>query len=135
VFYSLIYIDKKYKLKSILKKLLSIPDLLKRNESQNLEFKETFNKETIETVAAFSNVSGGTIIIGVSDKGKLIGVKASNEIIKDWTNSIKQMTQPQIFPEINLHKINNHTVASILPEYPDVIFNFESQAGFSIAIL
>ncbi len=32
--------------------LQSISELLKNNESQNLEFKTTFGRETIETIAA-----------------------------------------------------------------------------------
>jgi len=97
----------------------SIHDLLKQEESQNIEFKERFGKETIETVAAFSNTSGGTILIGVSDNGQIPGINVNNEIIKDWSNSIKQMTQPQIFPEINFHKIENETIASIkVQEFP-----------------
>jgi len=99
--------------------LLNISDLLKSNESQNLEFKETFSKETIETIAAFSNASGGTILIGVSDKGKITGVNTNNEIIKDWANSIKQMTQPQIFPEINSYEFGGRKIASIVvQEFP-----------------
>jgi len=43
----------------------SISILLKSKESQRLEFKESFGKETIETVAAFSNSLGGVILIGV----------------------------------------------------------------------
>lgn len=99
--------------------LLNISDLLKSNESQNLEFKESFNKETIETIAAFSNASGGTVLIGVSDKGKITGINTNNEIIKDWVNSIKQMTQPQIFPEINSYEFGGRTIASIVvQEFP-----------------
>ena len=97
----------------------SITEILKQKESQNLEFKTVFGKEAIETITAFSNTSGGVILIGVADNNEIIGIDANYEIIKDWSNSIKQVTQPQIFPEITLYEIDNKTVAYILvQEFP-----------------
>jgi predicted HTH transcriptional regulator len=41
---------------------MKFDDLHKQPEGQNLEFKTSFGRETVETVTAFSNASGGTII-------------------------------------------------------------------------
>lgn len=49
----------------------NIIELIKQGESTSLEFKETFDKETVETVGAFANTKGGSVLIGVSDKGKI----------------------------------------------------------------
>jgi len=45
--------------------------LINSGESETVEFKENFNMEAFETVSAFANIKGGTILIGVSDKGKI----------------------------------------------------------------
>lgn len=96
-----------------------ITELLKQKESQNLEFKESFGRETIETITAFSNTSGGIIIIGISEKRKVTGIHAGEENVKNWINAIKQSTQPQIYPEINLTEAENKTIAIInVQEYP-----------------
>ena len=96
-----------------------IEKILNNKESQNLEFKEKFTKEVIETVTSFSNTSGGIIAIGVSNEGKPKGIKADEESIKEWTNQIKQTTQPQLLPEINLIEVENKTLAIInVQEYP-----------------
>lgn len=63
--------------------------LLQRGEGQQCEFKETFawdvrkqkagdyiKAEVFKTVAAFANASGGTLIIGVTDGGKGVGLDA-----------------------------------------------------------
>ena len=96
-----------------------ISEILKQKESQNLEFKTVYGKEAMETIAAFSNTSGGVVLVGVSDKGEVIGIDVNYKIVKEWSNSIKQMTHPQIFPEITIVEIEEKTVASILvQEFP-----------------
>lgn len=98
---------------------MNFDELHKLTESQRLEFKESFGREAIETVAAFCNASGGTILVGVDNKGTVNGVTVSDEIVKEWVNSIKQATQPQIFPEINQVVVDGKTiVAVVVQEYP-----------------
>ena len=48
---------------------MELKEIIERGESQDLEFKESLRlKEEIgETVSAFSNSDGGTILVGVSD--------------------------------------------------------------------
>ncbi|HPS62555.1 MAG TPA: putative DNA binding domain-containing protein [Bacteroidales bacterium] len=98
---------------------MKLDELMKQGESQRLEFKESFGKETVETVAAFSNASGGVILIGVDMKGKVNGIKYYEESIKDWANMIKQATLPQIFPEISPVLVENKWIVSVfVQEYP-----------------
>lgn len=93
--------------------------ILARGESQQLEFKESFRRETSETVAAFCNVSGGTILVGIDKNGRIKGVSVNDEILKEWVNTIKQDTQPQIFPEINTYVVESKTIAVVkVQEYP-----------------
>jgi len=88
-------------------------------ENQWLEFKESFGKEIIETVVAFSNASGGTILIGVDKNGRIKGVTISEETLKEWINAIKQATQPQIFPEITFFEKEGKTLVAVrVQEYP-----------------
>jgi ATP-dependent DNA helicase RecG len=47
--------------------------LVKKGESEILEFKEGFDKGAIETAVAFANTKGGTVLIGVADNGKVKG--------------------------------------------------------------
>lgn len=49
-----------------------------KKESENLEFKKSVGewKEIVETVTAFSNTSGGRIIVGVSKSGKIVGARS-----------------------------------------------------------
>ena len=52
-----------------------IKNLIKEGESGQLEFKEVVRKEDIaKALCAFLNAEGGTVLIGVQDDGKVIGV-------------------------------------------------------------
>ena len=93
--------------------------LIAQGESGLREFKTSFDNETIETIAAFSNATGGDIYLGISRKGDVIGVQADEETIKDWVNKIKQATTPQIFPQMNILNIDDKQVVQIhVQEYP-----------------
>ena len=96
-----------------------LSEIIKNGEDQQTEFKQNFAKELIETVCAFSNSKGGKILIGVNDAGQITGVNANEETIKDWMNSIKLSTQPQLFPSMNRINVNDKTVVEMsVPEYP-----------------
>ncbi|MGQ4914377.1 MAG: helix-turn-helix domain-containing protein [Candidatus Asgardarchaeia archaeon] len=86
-----------------------IVDLLKTGESEKVEFKRSVGelKEIIETVVAFANANGGWIFIGVDDSGAITRVKIGKDTIEKLVNNIVQMTNPSIYPSIDLLDINN----------------------------
>lgn len=47
-------------------------------ENHNLEFKESFSDSIAKEICAFANSKGGYILVGVTDKGEIKGVKSSN---------------------------------------------------------
>jgi ATP-dependent DNA helicase RecG len=93
--------------------------LLEGGESETVEFKASFDKETLETSVAFANTKGGIILTGVSDKGEIKGIQIGKETLKDWTNQISQSTEPRIIPEIEIDQIDGKNVAVIrIKEFP-----------------
>ncbi len=56
---------------------LGIKDLIQNGEGETLEFKKGLNeskKSIVEAIAAFMNLKGGTILVGVEDDGNIIGM-------------------------------------------------------------
>jgi len=99
--------------------LIDLTQILKSGESETAEFKENFDKETIETVGAFSNTHGGCILIGVKNDSRVIGVNVSIETLKDWSNIISQVSEPTVIPEIREERIDGKQIIIIqIPEYP-----------------
>jgi len=93
--------------------------LLASGETEALEFKENFDRETIEAAGAFANTKGGNIIIGISDINKVKGVQVGRETLKNWANQISQSTEPRVIPEIELGEINKRRIAIIkIKEFP-----------------
>ncbi len=77
-----------------MEKNLKITTLLEGGESQSVEFKTSFEKETIETLVAFANAQGGVVLIGVSDKSEVRGVTLGKETLNSWLGQIKAATSP-----------------------------------------
>lgn len=94
-------------------------DQIKEGESDILEFKESFTREVAITAGAFANTKGGTILIGVSDRGEAKGTQISDETLKDWANQISQATEPRVIPEIEVVEADGKKVVVIgIKEFP-----------------
>ena len=78
----------------------TIEEIVRADEGQDLEYKSTFQwslteerkdgdvrKASLKTVAAFLNSGGGTLVIGVSDDKKILGLEADLALTrneKEW---------------------------------------------------
>jgi ATP-dependent DNA helicase RecG len=65
--------------------------ILKEGEGYKIEFKESISGLEKE-LAAFANSSGGKIFLGVTDEGKIKGIKITNELksrIQDVANNCR----------------------------------------------
>ena len=93
--------------------------LLLAGESQTLEFKASFDKATIETLAAFANAQGGTVLVGVTDSGRVQGITLGKESLNEWLVQIKSATSPTIIPDLQACEINGKTIVAIdVAEFP-----------------
>ena len=92
---------------------------LLEGESQTLEFKASFDKTTVESLVAFANAQGGTVLVGVNDAGVAMGVLLGKETLNEWLGQIKSTTSPSLIPDIAAHELNGKTIVSIqIAEFP-----------------
>ncbi|WP_331682760.1 RNA-binding domain-containing protein [Blautia sp.] len=68
-------------------------NLIHGGENVCVEFKKSTNaitKDVYDTVCAFSNRNGGTIVLGVKDNGEILGLSpdAVEQIKKDFVTSV-----------------------------------------------
>lgn len=58
-------------------------------ESQNIEYKESWRTEYLKWVCGFANAQGGTIYVGIDDKGKVVGLSNIKKLMEDIPNQIQ----------------------------------------------
>ncbi|MBI9065653.1 MAG: putative DNA binding domain-containing protein [Salinivirgaceae bacterium] len=93
--------------------------IISQGEGEKVEFKLSYNNETIETLNAFANTKGGYVLIGISNKNSIVGVDINEESIQNWLNEIKQKTSPSIMPDCEDITISGKTVVVFrIQEYP-----------------
>ncbi|MDR2147158.1 MAG: putative DNA binding domain-containing protein [Tannerella sp.] len=93
--------------------------LIPRNESETVEFKTSFNMETVETLVSFANAHGGTVYVGIDDTGNAVGVSLGKETVPQWINEIKTKTEPSLIPDVEIITIKGKQfVALRISEFP-----------------
>lgn len=76
-----------------------------KEESQTVEFKESWNDDYIRNISAFANSKGGILYIGVKNNGAIIGIEPAQKLkklLEDIPNKISQRTQ--LHPVISTQK-------------------------------
>lgn len=84
-------------------------------ESMNVELKEILTSELKKEVVAFANTCDGTIYIGVNDRGEVIGVKNSDDVIERAGASIRNAIKPDVsmYVTLNIEQIENKNIVAI----------------------
>ena len=93
--------------------------IIKRGEGEQLEFKRSFQNEAIQTVVAFANSWGGSLVIGVDNDGLPVDTTFGRETLPVILNRIAASTEPTVVPEVKLLELDGKTVCIItVSEYP-----------------
>ena len=77
----------------IIEDLDNVKRLIAEKEGGQVEFKETTGQleRGMETLCAFLNGNGGTVLFGVNDKGKIIGQEVSDKTKRDMADAINRL--------------------------------------------
>ena len=94
--------------------------IIKQGENESVEFKTSFNDEAIIALNAFANSKGGSVYIGISDKGiSVSGFHMGKETIHSWINEIKSKTQPALIPDVEILKTGTSSIVKLsISEFP-----------------
>lgn len=102
--------------------------LLKQGEGLAVEFKESrqaLNRDVYETVCAFLNRHGGTLLLGVADNGVVVGVdpEYAGQIKKDFVNTLNnpQKINPAAYLSMEELDVDGKTLLQVyVPESSQV---------------
>jgi ATP-dependent DNA helicase RecG len=103
---------------------------LAQEEGKTLEFKENAGSlpRILQTLIAFANTSGGTLIVGIKDKTKeVIGVVDVLKEEERIANSIADNIVPLLVPSFQFYTWRNRDVLIISVTYAPVPYYFKSK--------
>lgn len=89
--------------------------LIKQGESETIEFKKEFPSnasEIAKEVAAFANNKGGSIFIGISDTGDIIGIQQPDKVIQRIVGVVRQC-DPPLQPQIKVERFEGKSFVVI----------------------
>lgn len=76
---------------------MEISTLIHSGEGETLEFKERWNEAALQTVAAFANTQGGILLVGVDNKGQVVGWRGGEKQLRAIADEITALrVQPSI---------------------------------------
>lgn len=67
-----------------------------RLEDETTELKREYVDSIVKTVIAFANRNGGTIRIGVTDEGRVVGLEHPENDLLRAVNSIRDRIRPDV---------------------------------------
>lgn len=86
-------------------------DIRNLKESQELELKSDWSDGCLRSLCAFANTDGGELMLGIDDKGKILGIKNSKKLLEDIPNKINNHLG--IIPKVTLNSSDGKEIISI----------------------
>ncbi len=88
-----------------------INTLVQSGESETVEFKAQWTEAVLETVAAFANTRGGTLLVGVDDDGNIVGLDLNETALRTFSNQLVDSLRIQ--PSLEVHTIGDKQILAI----------------------
>lgn len=111
-----------------------IKRLIAGGENQHVEFKKAkndFPKDAFESICAFLNTDGGTLILGVEDDGTVVGVNSESvdKIRTKFVTSINnpELLNPVIYLNINDVEYEGKTILYVIVPNASNVYRYKSR--------
>ena len=75
---------------------------LAAGEGEHTEFKEKYNSRVIETLVAFANTAGGRVLIGVADRGGIVGLADADKVVESVLSACREAVSPPLTPIVEI---------------------------------
>jgi ATP-dependent DNA helicase RecG len=82
------------------------------SEHQNLEWKESWRDDYLRWICGFANAKGGTLVIGKTDRGTVVGVKQARKLLEELPNKVRDTLG--IMVDVNLKRSKGHELVEIV---------------------
>ncbi len=88
--------------------------LVEQGEGRSLEFKRGLprDEKLARTLCAFANTRGGTLLVGVLDKGAVHGTHRPREVMADIRRIGREYLEPQLTVQTTVVKVHGQSVVA-----------------------
>jgi len=89
--------------------------MIQAGENQTVAFKRDLSKASdfAGEMIAFANTDGGTILLGVADDGKIIGVADSEHALQTLAGICRDNCRSSLYPQIETIQIDGATIITM----------------------
>lgn len=94
-------------------------------ESQYIEFKLNWRDQYLKIIAAFANDKGGALIIGVDDRGDLVGINNAKRLLEDLPNKIRNKLG--IIPSLEIEKKDKKEIIRVNVKPSSVPISYDAR--------
>ena len=94
-------------------------------ENQNIEFKQSWRDEYLQYICGFANAQGGTLYIGIDDKGNVCGIDNAGKLLENLPNQINQTMG--LLAQVDLHTEGKKEYISIHIEPSDQAISYRGK--------
>lgn len=74
-------------------------------ENEHIEFKEKYSSRVIESLVAFANTAGGRVLIGVNDRGRVVGLPDADQVVESVLSACREAVSPPLTPMVVIVKL------------------------------
>ncbi len=75
---------------------------LTAGEGEHTEFKEKYSSRVIESLVAFANTAGGYVLIGVDDRGRVVGLSDADKAVESVLSVCREAVSPPLTPMVKI---------------------------------
>lgn len=95
------------------------------NETQNIEYKQSWRDDYLKWICGFANANGGSIFIGKDDNGNVVGITDTKRLLEEIPNKVRDVLG--ILVDVNLHSTTDGEFIEILVEAYPYPVNYKGQ--------
>ena len=95
------------------------------NETQNIEYKQSWRDDYLKWICGFANANGGSIFIGKDDNGNVVGAIDTKRLLEEIPNKVRDVLG--ILVDVNLHSTTDGEFIEILVEAYPYPVNYKGQ--------
>lgn len=98
---------------------------LNKKENENIEFKESWNENNLKAICAFANTKGGSLFIGIDDKGIIKSIGDSKRLLEDLPSKIREWLG--LTAEVQLKKLKGKEYIEVRIKQSDSPVSFRGK--------